>query len=107
VGPFCVVELEGPGEGIEDRGGDAGGVAAFELGVVLARDPGQEGDLVAFQAGHPAPVGGVRLQSRLLRGELGPPGGEELLDLDPDIADGAARFVLVTHANHPTSGRPR
>lgn len=79
-------------------------MAAFELGVVVAGDPGQEGDLVALEPGHPAPVGGVRLESRLLRGDLGPPGREELLNLDPDIADGAAGFVLVTHATHPTSG---
>lgn len=45
VGAFGFVELEGPGHGFEDGGGDTGEVAAFELGVVLHAHVGEGSDL--------------------------------------------------------------
>ena len=47
MGPLSVVELQDMGDGVDDAVGDAGSVAALEPGVVLARDTGQEGDLLA------------------------------------------------------------
>jgi hypothetical protein len=43
VTPFGVVELEGAGDGVEDRRRSAGDRAAFELGVVLDVTPPREG----------------------------------------------------------------
>ena len=53
MGTLGVVELQGPGQRVEDALGDPGEVAALELGVVLDADPGQVGDLAAPQPGHP------------------------------------------------------
>ena len=47
MGAFGVVELEGPGDGVQDRGADAGQDAAFEFCVVLDADAGQCCDLAA------------------------------------------------------------
>ena len=44
---FGFVEVQGSGEGIQNAVGDAGEVAAFELGVVLDADSGEVGDLTA------------------------------------------------------------
>ncbi len=59
---FSVVEVQGAGEGVEDAGGDAGKVAAFEAGVVVHTHPGQQGDLFAAQSGD-APVAAERGES--------------------------------------------
>jgi len=40
VGPFGVVELQRPGQGVEDRCRDSSDRAALELGVVLDADRG-------------------------------------------------------------------
>jgi hypothetical protein len=55
-------------------------VAPLELGVVLDADPDQVGDLAAAQPRH-APVAAEGRKARLLRGDLGPSGAEEDLDL--------------------------
>ena len=52
VGAFGVVELQGAGERVQDRGGDAAEGAAFELAVVLDANPGEGGDLAPAQPGH-------------------------------------------------------
>ena len=54
VGSFSVVELQGPGDGIEHLLGSARQVTAFDLGVVLNADPGERGDLAAAQARYAA-----------------------------------------------------
>ena len=79
VGPFGVVELQGAGDGVQHRGGDARDRAAFEFGVVLHADSGEGGDLAAAQPGHSpgADVG----HPRLLWGDLGSPRDQELADL--------------------------
>ena len=51
VGALGLVELQGAGEAVEDAVGDAGEVAAFELGVVLDADAGQVGDLLRRSPG--------------------------------------------------------
>ena len=68
MGSFGLVELQRPHEPFEDALGDAGGVAAFELGVVLDADPGEQSHLLTAQSGHPA-VSAVGRQSGLLGGD--------------------------------------
>ena len=80
VRPFGLVELQGPGQGVEHALGDAAEVAPLEPGVVLDADPGQDGDLAAAQARDP-PVAAVGRQPGLLGGDLGPAGAEEVPDL--------------------------
>ena len=41
VGAFGLVELQGPGQGVEDAGGGAGDLAALEAGVVLDAETGE------------------------------------------------------------------
>ena len=65
---FGVVELQGDGEGVEDAVGGAGEVAAFHADVVVDRDAGEHGDLLAAQA-FDAAVAAVRGQSALLGGD--------------------------------------
>jgi hypothetical protein len=84
VGAFGFVELQRAGQCVEDVVGDAAGVAAFELGVVVDADPGQHGDFLAAQA-RDAPVTAVGGQAGLLRGDPGPPGGQEIPDLAPAV----------------------
>ena len=55
VGAFGVVEPQRAGDRFQHGRGDAGEVAAFELGVVLDAHVGQRGDLAAAQPGHTAP----------------------------------------------------
>ena len=90
VGPFGVVELQGPGDGVQNGGGDAGDRAAFELGVVLDTDPGESGDLTSTQPGHP--TGSDLGHPRLLRGDLGSPRDQKLADLSTVVhtVDGTA-----------------
>ncbi len=45
-----VIKLERPRERVEDLVGDAADAAALDARVVLERDAGQEGDLLAPQA---------------------------------------------------------
>jgi hypothetical protein len=68
------------GDRVEDGVGDAVEVAAFEAGVVVDADAGEERDFLPAEPGDPtvASPGG---QSGLLWGDLGAPGGEKLPDL--------------------------
>ena len=84
MGPFGLVELERPGEAFEDAVGDASGVPALEAGVVVDADAGEQGDLLAAQARDPA-VAAVVGQAGLLRGDLGPAGGQELTEVGPVV----------------------
>ena len=111
MGPFGVVELQRPGDSVDDALGDSGRIAALELGVVLARNAGQQGNLVATQACDPSALAPVRGQPSLLRADSGPSRGQERLDLDSDAAagvtgNGVAGVAIVApgrHAVHPTS----
>jgi hypothetical protein len=79
VGALGVVESQCVGERLEDSIGGAGRVAPLQSLVVLDTDPGQGGDLFAPQPGHASLT--VRRQAELLRGDLRPPGGQELGEL--------------------------
>jgi hypothetical protein len=83
---FGVVELQGPGDRVEDRVGDAGQVAPFEPGVILDADPSQHRDLSATQPGHPPVAAGWQLD--LLGADLRAAGGEEVTD-----------FLVVRHGH--------
>ena len=79
MGAFRVVQLQRPGDGVQDRGADAGQDPALEFGVVLDAHPGQRRDLATPQA-RDAPLPDVG-QADVAGGHLRPPGGEELADL--------------------------
>jgi hypothetical protein len=85
VDPFCVVEPQGAGQGIEHAGRHPSQGAALQPGVVLHTHPGQLRDLATTQAGHPPPP--RRRQAGLLRADLGATGGEELADLGSIVHD--------------------
>src|SRR6476646_182552 len=76
MGVFSLVELQGAGDGVEHAVGDTGQVPAFELGVVVGADAGEDGDFFAAQSRDTAAaIGG---QPDLLRGDPGASGGQEL-----------------------------
>ena len=81
MGALGVIELEGAGEGLEDAVGDAGRVAAFELGVIGDADAGERGDLLAAQPGNATRASAEGAEARLCGRDPAAPGGEELLDL--------------------------
>ena len=76
VRAFGLVELQRPGQGLEDPGGCAGDLAALEAGVVLDAEPSQRRDLAAAQSGHPPAAGGRK--SDLIRGDASATSSEEL-----------------------------
>ena len=84
MGPFDVVELQRPDDGLEDVLGHATDVAALELRVVLDADPRQHRHLLAAQPGDATPTT-VGRQAGLLRGDPGPAARQELTDLVHDI----------------------
>ena len=79
VGPLGLVELEGPGEGLEHPGRGAGQRAPLQLGVVLDAHPGQGRHLAAAQPGDPA--GATGGQASLAGRDLGTAGLQEVADL--------------------------
>jgi hypothetical protein len=103
MGPLGIVEVQGVGDGVDDAVGDAGGVAALQPGVVLARDACQEGDLFAAQARDPSVVAAVHGQPGQLGAELGPSRAQELPDLPADVATDVAVLVHACHVVHTTS----
>ena len=106
--PLGLVELQRVGDAVDDALGDAGGVAALEPGVVLDRDAGEEGDLLAAQARDPPAVAAVDGQPGLLGADPGPAGGQELPDLAADVATDVAVVVAgACHGVHSTSARAR
>jgi hypothetical protein len=86
-----VVELQGAGHGVEDIVGHAADVALLQAVVPVGADPGQHGDLLAAQPGHPPAPGGR--QPDLGGGELGAAGGQEVANLG-----------AVVHGIHVTGG---
>ena len=99
-----LVELQGMGESVDHAVGDAGGVAALELGHVLRGDPGQARDLGAAQPRHPAAVSAVHGQPGLLGGDPRPAGGEELPDLGADVTTDVPVVVALCHDLDHTGG---
>jgi hypothetical protein len=99
-----LVELQGVREAVDHAVGDAGGIAALELGHVLRGDPGQAGDLGAAQPRDPAAVSAVHRQAGLLGSDACPAGGEELADLGPDVSPDVAVFVAIGHELDCTGG---
>ena len=81
MGAFGVIELQRARQRLEDAVGDAGGVAAFELGVVGDADTGERGDLLAAQAGNTTWTAAEGADARLRGRDPAAPRGEELLDL--------------------------
>jgi hypothetical protein len=51
--PLSLIELQCVSDAVDDALRDAGGVAALEPDVVLARDTGKDGGLIAAQARDP------------------------------------------------------
>ena len=94
MGAFGVVELQGPGDGVEHGGGDTAEGAALQLGVVLHADAGQGGDLTTTQARDTA--GADVGHAGLLRGDLGPPRDQELAHL------GSVVHLSTVRGNHRT-----
>jgi hypothetical protein len=84
VSALGVVELECTRERLEDALRNAARVAALEARVVVDADPGEEGDFLPAKSGD-ASVPPEGAQTRLLRRDLGSPGGEELADLAPGV----------------------
>jgi hypothetical protein len=95
MSPLGLVELQGVSDAVDDAVRDAGGVAALQPGVVLARDACEESDLVAAQARDPPAVSAEHRKPGLLRRDLGPSRGQELPDLPADVA---TDVTVVSHA---------
>ena len=79
--PLGVIELQRVRDAVDDALRDAGGVAALEPGVVLRRDPGEDGDLLAAQARDPPVLSPVHGQPGLRGTDPGPPRAQERPDL--------------------------
>ena len=92
-----VVELQGMHDPVHDALGDAGGIAALEPDVVLARDAGEHRGLFPTQPGNPSAVGAEDRQSCLLWRDPGATAGQELANLGAHItAD--IRVLIARHA---------
>ena len=66
MGVLGVVELQRPGDRVEDAVGGAAQAALLQPRVVVGGQAGELGDLLAAQSGDAAP-GAVQLQPSLLR----------------------------------------
>lgn len=91
---FLVVEVERPGEGVEDGGAGAGLLAALQADVVLDADPGQGGELLAAQSGGAAQAGADG-EADLLGPRLRTAGSQEAAQLHASAVTGGA--LLVSH----------
>jgi hypothetical protein len=60
VDTLGLVELQYPGDGVDDALRDAGGVAALQADVVLTGDAREQGDLLAAQPGDPSALSAVQ-----------------------------------------------
>jgi hypothetical protein len=80
VGSLGLVELKRTGQRFQNALRNATRVAALEARVVVDADPGEERHFLSAEARN-TPVITVRAQARLLRRDLGSPGGQELADL--------------------------
>jgi hypothetical protein len=78
MGLLGLVEVQGASDAVDDAVGDAGGVAALELGVVLAWDARQQRDLVAAQSGDPSTLCTIRGKTGLLGADPGPSRGQNV-----------------------------
>ena len=95
MGSLGLVELKRSGQPFQNALRNAACVTALEAGVVVDADAGEERNFLSAEARH-TPVIAVRAQARLLRRDLGSPGGQELADL-----------VSRVHKTRVTPLRPR
>ncbi len=79
VGAFGIVELERPRQCLQHALRDPAHVSTLQAGVVRNAHPGQDGDFLAAEPGHPATAEGA--QPRLLGRDPGTARGKELADL--------------------------
>ena len=84
VGALGLIEVQGAGDPFQHAVGGPVRPAAFQPGVVVDADPGQDRDLFPAQPGHP-PVAAVGGQPGLLRGDPGPAGDQEVAHLVPVV----------------------
>ena len=84
MGALGLVQVQGAGDAFQHAVGRAGRPAAFQPGVVVDADPGQERDLFPAQPGHPA-VAAVGGQPGLLGGDPGAAGDQEVAHLVPVV----------------------
>ena len=82
-----VVGLQRPRERLEHGVGDSGGVAAFEAGVVVDADAGEQRHFFPAETGDAARAAAVRAQAGLLGRNPRAPGGSELADLVAGVHD--------------------
>ena len=87
VGALGVVELQRPRERLEDGVGDTARVAAFEAGVVVDADAGEQRHFFPAKTGDAARAGAVGAQTGLVGRDPGAPGGQELADLVAGVHD--------------------
>jgi hypothetical protein len=92
VGRFGVVELQGPGECLDDAVRGAGEITALEADVVIHAHPGEHRDFLTAQPGN-APVAAIDRQSGLFGRDPCTAGGQEL----PHV-------VAVCHGINATRG---
>lgn len=71
VGALGVLEVERGGQGVEDLCGGAAAAALLQAGVVVHADPGQPGELLPAQPGHPAGPRGRLVEPGPLRAQPG------------------------------------
>jgi hypothetical protein len=80
-----LVQLQRLSKRVQHGVGDAGRVAAFELGVVGDADTGEGGDLLAPEPWNPPRAAAVGTQASLFRRDPRTPRGQELADLGSDV----------------------
>ena len=84
---LSVVELQRPRERLEHGVGHPGSVAAFEAGVVVDADAGQQRHFFPPETWDAARAGAVGAETSLLGRNPRPPGGQELADLVARVHD--------------------
>ena len=86
VGPLCLIELQRIGECFQHAFRYPVEVAAFQPGVVVDAHAGEQRNFLPAESGHP-PVATICRQTCLVRGDLGPPGDQEVANLIPVVHD--------------------
>jgi hypothetical protein len=82
-----VIEPQGARERLEHGVGDSGSVAAFEAGVVVDADAGEQRHFFPAETGDAARAVAVRAQAGLLGRDPAAPRSQELADLLAGVHD--------------------
>jgi hypothetical protein len=106
VGSFRVVEVQGGGQRVEDRGGRARAAALFEARVVVDAHAGQPGEFLPPQPGHATAAGALLPQPRVVRAEPGARGTQELGQCGRCLLCGHDRSVGHPHRHGRGEGGP-